>query len=271
MFDQEDKSTNIHSKNDLWFIRENAENIDIINKYIILFSNILKKENILEMDIIKEIESFIDTTIGTKLTYIISILNKFYLPNYIYILFLGFIIGEKKDFIKRNYILNLQDLILRVEPKISFHDKRLHIYSFTENSLKILNIFFFFEKFLRKQKYFIDTLKDAFIIRDTQDFNLSIYYNKIAKEELLEKLFYTENDNFSSIIYKTKVLNILESIKGKIEDFSKLNQEIFNDELSNEEESLKEINKMIDFEEGEEEEEEEEGKEEEEEKKKKTK
>ena len=139
LFDQEDKTAHILNKNDVWFIRENPENVNMINKYIILLNNIIKRDDISSIDIIKEIESFIDTDIGTKLIYIISILNKFNLQNIIYLKFLGFIIGEKKDFIKRNYLLNLQNLLEQVDTP-----SKIYINSTSENTLEILNLYIFF-------------------------------------------------------------------------------------------------------------------------------
>ena len=262
LFDQEEKAIHILNKNDIWFIRENPENVNMINKYIILLNNIIKKDDISSIDIIKEIESFINTNIGTKLIYIISILNKFNLQNIIYLKFLGFIIGEKKDFIKRNYLLNLQNLLEQVDTP-----SKIYSNSTSENTLEILNLYIFFKEFLSYEKNYISSLKNALNTLDySQDFNMNLYYIKLIKEELLDKLFFKEENNLSSDIFIKKVLNLKQVIINKVEDFKKFNQDLFEDDLSNNEESLNEINELIELEE-EGDEEKEEGNEEENEEK----
>lgn len=257
LIDPEDKITHIQNKNDIWFIKENPGNIDIINKYIKLLSNIIKKDDISNIDIIKEIEPFIDTDIGTKLIYIISILNKFILPNIIYLQFLGFIIGEKKDFIKRNYLLNLQNLLKQFDTS-----SKIYIHSTSENTLEIFNLYILFKEFLSKDKNYISSLKNALNTLDySKDFNISIYYNKLIKEELLDKLFFNDENNLLSGIFIKKVKNLKQVIINKVENFEQLNQDLFEDDLSNNEESLNEINNMIELEEEEGDEEEKEEKE----------
>ena len=264
LFDQEDTTAHIGNKNDIWFIKENPENINMINKYIIILNNLIKKDDISNIDITKEIESFIDTDIGTQLIYIISILNKFNLPNIIYLQFLGFIIGEKKDFIKRNYLLNLQNLIKQINQDVPDTHSKINIYSTSENSLELLNLYIFFKKFLNKEKGYIFQIKnDLNTADDSQDFNKLLYYYTLIKEKLLDKLFFKEENNITSDIYIKKVKNLKQVIKSKVEGFIKSNKNLFEDGLPNNEESLNETNEMIELKE------EDEGGEEEEMKKKK--
>ena len=244
LFDKEDKTAHILNKNDLWFIKENADNIDIINKYIVLLSNILKKDNLFNIDIIKEFELFINTDIGTKLVYIISILNQFNLSNIIYLLFLGFVIGEKKEFIKRNYITNLKDILKNINLDISSDSNRLYVYSLSERVLEILNLYICLNKYLAREKNYINKLRNVLLNADSQNCNLFVYYNKLAKEELLDFLFFKKEGDTSSIIYKKKVLELKKIIDSKIEDYKKMNQELFNDNLSNSEENINEINNI---------------------------
>ena len=157
LLDQTNKTASIYDINDIWFIKERAANIDLINKYILLFENVMKRNDIFNIDIIKEIEPFFDSDIGTKIIYIISILNKFNLPNIIILLFLGFLIGEKKDFIKENYKKNIKDLLKSIGSEIDFSliSSNSYIYSLNESMLEKLNIYFFFLKFLNKEKKYI--------------------------------------------------------------------------------------------------------------------
>lgn len=249
LIDPDDKTAHIYNKNDLWFIKENAENIDIINKYILLLYNIIKKDNISNIDIIKEIEPFIDTNVGTKIIYIISILNKLNLQKIIYLLFLGFIIGEKKDFIKRNYLMNIKDLLSIIEPEISDTQSDIHIYYLNDNALEILNLYVFFNKFLSNEINYIYSLRNALNTKDSPDFNKYQFYNKLIKEGLIDTLFFKEENNIISNVYKNKVVNMMQIIKKNVENYNKMNQDLFKDDLSNNEEFLKEFNEGIDLEE----------------------
>ena len=134
LLDTTKKTLYIYDINDLWFIKERVDNIDLINKNILLFENVIKREKILDIDLIKEIEPFFDSSIGTRMIYIISIYNKFNLPNIKLLLFLGFLIGEKKDFIKENYKKNIKGLFKLIGSKIdfSFIDSNAYIYSLNE-------------------------------------------------------------------------------------------------------------------------------------------
>ena len=64
--------------------------------------NLSKKEDHSKVNIYKEVELFINTEIGNKLVYMISLLNKLNLSPPIILLFIGFLLGEKKDFIRNS-------------------------------------------------------------------------------------------------------------------------------------------------------------------------
>jgi len=80
----------VKNKNDFWFINEN------IYKYIELMIKLIQTEDMSSIYIYKELEIFINTEIGKRVLYIISIINRLNSTNNIYLLFVGFILGEKR-------------------------------------------------------------------------------------------------------------------------------------------------------------------------------
>lgn len=230
-----DKGTSISSQNDLWYIKDNEENKNIINNYILLLIDLLKKEeNDLDNEIIKGLESFIETDVSNKIFYMFSILNKFNVTNLIYLLYLGFILGEKKEFIKKNYINNLKDLFISFDTDFSKTiSKRLDFY-FNEKTLEILNLYVFFNLHLKDNYKSINAIKNHLINPENSDFNISKYYSLLDKEKLLDSLFFIENTTFSNGIFNKKELILIDNIKNEIKEFNdKEDEDIENLSLNN--------------------------------------
>ena len=144
----------------------------------------------------------------------------------------------------------MQNLIKQINQDIPDTHSKINIYSTSENSLELLNLYIFFKKFLNKEKGYIFQIKnDLNTADDSQDFNKLLYYYTLIKEKLLDKLFFKEENNITSDIYIKKVKNLKQVIKSKVEGFIKSNKNLFEDDLQNNEESLNEINEMIELEE----------------------
>ena len=220
----EDKTAHIKNKDDLWFIRENVDNLDIIRHYIELLIDLTEREEHLNIDIIKEIEPFMNTEIGTKLIYLISLLNKCNLPSIIYLLYLGFIIGENQEFIKNNYLSNLLDLLKSVKSSISHIEPKMQIYSLSEKALEIMNLYFFAKVFLSEEKTFINSIEKKLIDSDYDENDLKLYYINLEKEKLLGHIFAGKENNISSEVYKKKVLLLTQDIKEKIYALKDINK-----------------------------------------------
>ena len=220
----EDKTAHIKNKDDLWFIRENVDNLDIIRHYIELLIDLTEREEHLNIDIIKEIEPFMNTEIGTKLVYLISLLNKCNLPSIIYLLYLGFIIGENQEFIKNNYLSNLLDLLKSVKSSISHVEPKMQIYSLSEKALEIMNLYFFAKVFLSEEKTFINSIEKKLIDSDYDENDLKLYYINLEKEKLLGYIFAGKENNISSEVYKKKVLLLTQDIKEKIYALKDINK-----------------------------------------------
>ena len=62
---------------------------------------------------------------GNKIFYLLSIINKLYLLDLVILLFIGFVLGEKKSFFKKNYVINLQDLLMMLNSKYLWMRKYL--------------------------------------------------------------------------------------------------------------------------------------------------
>ena len=62
---------------------------------------------------------------GNKIFYLLSIINKLYLLDLMILLFICFVLGEKKNFIKKNIVINLQDLLMMLNSKYLWMRKYL--------------------------------------------------------------------------------------------------------------------------------------------------
>ena len=77
-----------------------------------------KEYDLSKVNIYKIIEIFIENVeFGNKIFYLLSIINKLYLLGLVILLFIGFVLGEKKNFIKKDYAINLQDLLMMLNSK----------------------------------------------------------------------------------------------------------------------------------------------------------
>ena len=244
LIDPEDKKATIKTEKDFWFYNENAETTNLINKYIELMINLIKTDKFFSINIFKDMEIFINSNIGNKIIYMFSILNILDLPDNIYLLFLGFILGEKKDFIKKNYISNLKDLLGIIKSNILNINEQMPISLLDENNLEILNLYFFFKMFKPRDKISIDSIENALFSFDS-NFNKIIYYYKIEKSKLLENIFFIENNNLKIDIIIKKVNLLIQNIKKDINDFLLKNNNIIIEESSESEEFLNEENEEI--------------------------
>ena len=62
---------------------------------------------------------------GNKIFYFLSIINKLYLLDLMILLFICFVLGEKKNFTKKNIVINLQDLLMMLNSKYLWMRKYL--------------------------------------------------------------------------------------------------------------------------------------------------
>ena len=218
LLNQDDVNHFIQSSNDIWFIKDKASNIDLIIKYIELMINLIKTDDFSKINIYKEIEIFINTEIGNKLIYIISIINKLYLPEQINLLFIGFLLGEKKEFIKTNYLKNFQNLLSLAGSDIVINSQ-MKIFSLSEEILEVVNLFVFFLINIEEDKNSINSLKKFLISPlESDEININVYYKKLENYGMIEKLFCDDYNDIRSNIYKQNVSNLLDIIKIKIED-----------------------------------------------------
>ena len=170
LIDPDDKKLNIKSENDFWFINANDDNLFLIQKYIDLMINLIKTENSENINIFKKMEIFINSNIGNKLIYIFSIISRLGEPKYAYLQFLGFIIGENKDFIKKKYLQRVENLLKKVESNIFDINTEMPISSLDENILEILNLYFFYKVFNDKDKDIISSIEKP-LVGSNNDFN----------------------------------------------------------------------------------------------------
>ena len=216
-----EKDTSINSQNDLWYMKDNAENKNIINNYISLLIDLLKREeNELDNEINKGLESFMETDMTNKIFYIFSILNKFNMTNIIYLLYLGFILGEKKDFIKNNYINNLRDLLFPMDTDFCDIISKRPAFLYNEKTLEILNLSIFFKLHLKDNYKSINSIKNYLINLGENDINISKYYFLLNKVNLLDSLFFKDNATFCNEIIKKKELILMDNIQIEIKEFN---------------------------------------------------
>ena len=236
LMDKNDKTATIKNPKDLWFIKENPDNLNLIIQYVNFMINLINKDDYTNMNIYKEMEEFVITDIGYRLIYILSILNNCYVSDWINFLFLGFLIGECKDFIRKNYIENLQDLLILINSHITLNSN-MSICSLKENILEVLNIYVFFKSPLFKDKSDENSIKsmENYLINSEYGLNTYSLYEKIMKENALNFLFIDEG---TSNIYKARIKAIYQKIENKVKELQiieKLRLEASEKQLSNEE------------------------------------
>ena len=216
LLDKEDKNAGIKESNDIWFIKDNDENIELCYKYIELLINLLKYDKLSEINIFNEIDVFINTKVGNKVFYLISILNKFLLHEQIILLFVGFALGEKKEFIRNNFIANLQYLLSLAKSKKTSIDNKMNIYSLKENILETLNVYFMFLLKIKKDFNSINSLEEFLFNSVSDEINLNNYYEIIAKAGKIKYLYSNKKNNIKSILYKMKESKFIEKINENI-------------------------------------------------------
>ena len=216
LMDKNDKTASIKNPKDLWFIKENPDNIKLIIQYVNFMINLINKDDYFNMNIYKEMEEFITTDISNKLIYILSITNNCSLNDWINFLFLGFVIGESKDFIRKNYIENLQDLLILIKSYITLNPN-MSICSLEENILEVLNIYVFFKSPLFKDKVDKESINsiENYLINCEYGLNIYSLYEKIIKENSISFLFIGDE---ATSIYKTKIKEIYQNIESKVKD-----------------------------------------------------
>ena len=236
LIDKEDKTAVIRNLNDIWFLKENITDKDIIIKYINLIGEMLKVDSFYKLNIYKDIEILMVPSIEEKISLIISILNHLYYPELILLLFIGFVLGEKIEFIKKNYIRNLKDLLKTVKSDITNIDSNMNIISLDKNILETLHLYIFFLTNKKSDKKSINSIKNLLISSEVDGFNLNEYYKKLEIFKLLDNVFYqNEVDNLGSK-YKDNILKLLNKIKKEIKDTTiEIDIESFNEEEPQEE------------------------------------
>ena len=125
---------------------------------------LIQTEDMSSINIYKELEIFINTEIGNRVLYIISIINRLNSTNNIYLLFVGFILGEKKDFIIKIFINNLEDLFNMIDSDIKNINLNMQISSLDEKTLEILNLYFIFKIYKMDEKNSIKLFENALLI-----------------------------------------------------------------------------------------------------------
>lgn len=192
--------------------------------------NLLQKEKPSETKVYEEIEIFFDSEIGNKLFYIISILKKIYVPEHNNLLFIGFLLGEKKEFIQKNYLKNLQDLLIIANSDINIK-KQMMITYLKEEILEIINLYIFF---IQIDANPIIPIENYLIGYEQSNFNINKYYKKLEKYQLLDLLYFDEENDIPSKSYKEKASQLLQNIKIQLVDVQIDNDPDFL-EISNEE------------------------------------
>ena len=216
LLDEKDSNAQIKKSDDIWFIRDNVDNLDLCYKYIELLFNLLKSDKLAEINIFNEIDIFINTKVGNKIFYLISILNKFFLPEMITLLFVGFALGEHKEFIRNNYLKNLEDLLILAKSKKTFIDNKMNICLLNENILELLNIYFMFLLNIKKDFKSINSLEKFLFSSVSNGMNLNIYYKILDNAGKLKYLYSNKKDSINSALYKEKASKFIDSIKEKI-------------------------------------------------------
>ena len=172
LIDDKDKKGTVKSFNEFWFNKEQTDNYDLIIKYLDFNIQLIQSNNIFFKPKIL-LEIFQNTLIENKLIFINLIIQRYDLPNIILISFLGYLIGEKKEFIKEKYVNDLNELLnfgklneLKGEPDFKCLD---------EQFFQIINLFTYFLVCKKESNIEISYLNN--IICDYSKINkLNLYY-----------------------------------------------------------------------------------------------
>ena len=215
LIDINDNLVSINKEEDFWFAKEeNKDKAFLINKYIELVIEFIKQDSkdFENLEIIKIISEFLDTSISKKILLFYLIINKCYLPQTIIIQFIGFILGENQTFIKNNYLASLKTLLNLVKIKIDDIDRNVPLYEINEKLLEIINIYFYLYIKNSKVKNFEEEEEEEEGEEEDKEDYLEISKNK-------------NDDNILNVLYKS----LLDKAR-----FSKLNLEYFYKKLYDE-------------------------------------
>lgn len=113
----------------------------------------------------------------------LSIVNKFFLPDTINLLFIGFVLGKSTNFIKKNYCQNLQDLLAMAESDIEDINSEMKIASINKEILETLNLYIVFLLFKKKYKKSILNLKNYLTNENSLTLDIYKYYQKLQKKK----------------------------------------------------------------------------------------
>lgn len=140
LIDKTSEKEVIDSYEDFWFIKGNSKNIELINKYIKLMLDYIICSN---KNYINFISSFLDSKIKKKVLLLLLIIDKCNLPNSLILLFIGFILGEDEEFIRKNYQSNMKSILGFLDINIYQIDKDMPINEINEKFYEIVNLLSF--------------------------------------------------------------------------------------------------------------------------------
>ena len=141
LYDINNNQESVNKNEDFWFIKEKLNNKNIILKYVNLIIDAIQNNK--KINGIEFCSHFFDTDVENKIVLIYLILDKFGLHDTIISLFVGFILGNNKDFIKKNYFDNIYSLLKIVEPNLIQLKEDMPIFNISEKILEIINIYLY--------------------------------------------------------------------------------------------------------------------------------
>ena len=194
LLDSKDKTQVFNNYNDLWFVKDKVENIELIKKYIKLMIDYINNNNN-NSNILNIINNFLETSISKKIIYTYLIIDKCGLPNTLILSFLGYILGDTKKFIKLNYIECILSLLAYAEINIQNINSEMPIYEMNEKVLEIINLIIFLRlKNIRENKDMNEEIEEDLKEKKTYE---KIYQQK----EELENFSYLYNALLDKTIF----------------------------------------------------------------------
>jgi len=266
LIDINDNFVSINKEEDFWFAKEeNKEKASLIKKYIELVIGYIKNDSkdFENLEIIKIISEFLDTSIAKTVVLFYLIINKCYLPQTIMIQFIGFILGEDQKFIKNNYLTSLKSLLNLARIEIDDISSDIPLYEINEKLLETINIYFYLytknindklyeeenEEEEKDEEDYIEIIKNKDAdnmltvlyesLLDKTSFtklNLTYFYKKIFNDKELDLLFSYENGSSHStenILFRNKINIFKNDIILDIEKYGNYDLNNFNFENNN--------------------------------------
>ena len=229
LIDKNDKKANIKESCDIWFIKDKDQKEFLIYNYIELLTKLAKLKDLSKINLYQDLEIFINSQIGAEVFFILSIVNKFFLPDIINLLFVGFVLGCEKEFIKKNYIKNLGDLLFMVKSDIII-DPEMNIASINKENLEALNLYIFFLLYKKKDEKSIFELKNYLTDTNPATIDIYKYYQNAQKSKMFKLIFINQVDEDNTEVYKSKTADLKKAINIKI----KHNPNVFDNSSSEE-------------------------------------